>query len=139
MSDLHGFKPGRESDSDEKAAGEKHIRPKNTKASVNLPSGEWVDVPKGMVAAPGTYVDDHGVLRAQSDDSCVTWHQIRRDDNGNKIHCQRRGIKPEEIVYDPATGAPWCPECWPIHNEIESLNDQTDDSKSKVSRFLDGK
>lgn len=126
-----GFKQGRGSDSDEKALGQKHLRPKNAKASVNLPGGKWIDLPKGMVAAPGTYVDDNGVLRDSKDNSCVVWHNIKRNEKGGKIHCQRRGIQPEEIVYDPDTGAPWCPECWP-DRKVEKK-----DTASKIKKFLD--
>jgi hypothetical protein len=70
--------------------------------SVNLPVGEWVDVPKGMVAAPDTYVDEHGVLRSSGDNSCVVWHVPQ---------CDKRGIQAEDIIYDSAN-APWCPDCY---------------------------
>lgn len=73
----------------------------------NVPVGEWIDVPSNRVIAPDTYYDDAGVLRSSGDHSCVVWHW------GPK-HCQRRGIQPDEIVYDKDTGAPWCPECWPV-------------------------
>jgi hypothetical protein len=72
-----------------------------------VPVGQWVDVPKGMVAAPDTYIDDKGVMRSSGDNSVVCWHW------GPK-HCERKGIQPNELIYDEATGAPWCPECWPI-------------------------
>jgi hypothetical protein len=71
--------------------------------SHNVESGEWIDVPQGMMVAPGTYVDSAGTLRSCVDDSCVVWH--------NK-GCERKGIHPDEIVYDPATNAPWCDLCW---------------------------
>jgi hypothetical protein len=67
----------------------------------------WTDVPVGWVAAPDTYVDAHGVLRSCGDDSCVVWHEIVAG-----VHCDRRGVQPDEIIYHPETGAPWCPECW---------------------------
>ena len=70
--------------------------------SVNLPVGEWVDVPEGMVAAPDTYVDSCGVLRSSGDGSCVVWH---------RPGCERKGIQPTEIIYDIAK-APWCPNCY---------------------------
>ena len=134
---LSGFKPGRESDSDELAAGEVHVRPTNKNGSSEAPAGKWVDVPKGMIAVPGTYVDDHGVLRSVKDDSCVVWHKVWTEENGEnsknyrKVHCQRRGIHPSEIVYDPATGAPWCPECW------ERREGEKEENNSKVKAFLD--
>jgi hypothetical protein len=73
--------------------------------SHEVPVGEWVTVPRGMVVAPDTYVDAEGVLRAVSDDSCVVWH--------NK-GCEKRGIHASEIVYDPETNAGWCPKCWAV-------------------------
>ena len=79
--------------------------------SHEVPVGEWVTVPAGMIVAPDTYVDAEGVLRAAHDDSCVVWH--------NK-GCEKRGIHASEIVYDPETNAPWCPNCWE-KKRIESL------------------
>lgn len=73
----------------------------------NVGPEEWVDVRHDQVVAIGTYVDKAGVLRAEADDSCVTWHW------GPK-HCSRKGIRPDEIVYDSETSAPWCPECFPV-------------------------
>lgn len=72
-------------------------------SNFEVPVGEWVDVPLGMLAAPDTYVDEAGVLRAVGDNSCVTWHYKG---------CMKKGIHASEIVYDPATNAPWCPNCW---------------------------
>lgn len=68
-------------------------------------AGKWVDVPKGRLLAPGTYVDIHGILRSSGDDSCVVWHYK---------NCVKTGIHPSEIVYDPETNAPWCPNCWQV-------------------------
>lgn len=135
-SPVDGFRAGRQSDSDEAAVGEVHVQPKNKNSSVEIPAGQWVDIPKGMVAAPGTYVDDHGVLRSVKDDSCVVWHSVTKLENPKtgfleNVHCQRRGIQPEEIVYDPATGAPWCPECW------ERREAENQENTSKVKSFLD--
>lgn len=93
-----GFEQGRHPDSDE---AESHLQPSNRNRHIEAPTGRWIDVPDGMVAAPGTYVDDHGVLRSVSDDSCVVWH---------RPGCTVRGIRPDEIIYN-ANGAPWCPRC----------------------------
>ena len=68
-----------------------------------VPTGEWVDVEKGYIVAPGTYIDEKGVLREESSGSCVCWHNPG---------CERRGIQAEDIIYDPSTKAPWCPDCW---------------------------
>lgn len=78
-------------------------------------TNEWVEQGRGQVFAPGTYVDSHGVLRAVKDKSVVVWHHRPREraTYGLVGSCVRRGIQPGEIAYDPATGAPWCPECWP--------------------------
>lgn len=70
-------------------------------SSVNVKVGEWVDVPKNMIPAIGTYVDTEGVLRDSKDHSCVVWHLKG---------CERTGVQPSEIVYDDR-GAPWCPQC----------------------------
>jgi hypothetical protein len=72
----------------------------------NVPVGEWIDVKPNQVMAEGTYVDDAGVMRDSRDHSVVCWHWKPRQ-------CKKRGITPEELVYDPFTNAPWCPECWP--------------------------
>lgn len=77
----------------------------------DVPVGEWVNVPTGMMAAPDTYVDGEGVLRSSGDDSCVVWHNTG---------CEKRGIHASEIVYDPETQAPWCPKCWQF-KEIQNL------------------
>ena len=90
-----------------------HLTPARVDKSVNAPVDQWLDVPKGMVAAPGTYVDDHGVLRSEGDHSCVVWHLGRNKKTGLSL-C-RRGeppkVQPEEIIYD-VNGAPWCPQCY---------------------------
>ena len=75
----------------------KKVRHKNVEANT------WVDVPKGMLLAPDTYVDISGVLRSSVDDSCVVWHLKS---------CNKTGIHESEIVYDEKTNAPWCPTCW---------------------------
>lgn len=71
--------------------------------NIEVPVGEWIDVPAGMLAVPNTYVDDKGVLRSVGDNSCVVWHYKG---------CEKKGIHDSEIVYDPDTNAPWCPTCW---------------------------
>lgn len=69
----------------------------------NIEAGKEIKIPAGMMLAPDSYVDIHGVLRSSVDDSCVVWHF--------KL-CKKTGIHESEIVYDPATNAPWCPQCW---------------------------
>lgn len=66
-------------------------------------SSKWIDVAKGAILAPDTYVDIRGVLRSSRDDSCVVWHYK---------NCNKTGIHESEIVYDEKTNAPWCPSCW---------------------------
>lgn len=118
-----GFERGREADTDEART---HLRPSEINRSVEAPTGDWVDVPRGMLAAPGTYIDDHGIMRDSSDGSVVVWH---------RTGCNRRGIQPHEITYDGA-GAPWCPDC--INSEIvrvdfengEIVGTSLDDKKS---------
>lgn len=75
-----------------------------------VPTG-WTHVTGNdhLIVAPDTYVDALGVLRSAGDDSCVVWHLVV-----GGVHCERRGITPDQITYDPATGAPWCPDCWGV-------------------------
>ena len=80
----------------------------NEERSQNVEQGKWVGVPRGQMVAMDTYLDDHGVLRSTHDDSCVVWHSVSRD----RERCVRKGIQPDEIRYDPNTGAPWCPDCY---------------------------
>lgn len=104
-------------DFDERAAGEKHVRPTATDRSVNAPSGTWTDVPKGMVAAPDTYVDGAGVLRSAGDNSCVVWHNGRANCGPTgTIGDLRKAIQPREIIYDDK-GAPWCPQCFATNSQ----------------------
>lgn len=77
--------------------------PPQETSNFDVPVGEWVNVPAGMLAVQNTYVDDHGVLRSTTDHSCVVWHLKG---------CEKRGIHASEIVYDSETNAPWCPSCW---------------------------
>lgn len=72
-----------------------------------IPVGEWIDVPKGMIAAPNTYVDGHGVLRHSGNHAIAVWHNRIR---GNPP-CEVRVTRPDEICYD-SNGAPWCPKCY---------------------------
>lgn len=96
-------------------------------------TNKWVDAQKGQLFAPGTYVDSHGVIRDSEDHSCVTWHsspRIRKayiaetGAEGLSERCERRGIHPSEIVYDEATGAPWCDKCWPIETWRRARDNQ---------------
>jgi len=82
-------------------------------ASHQVPAG-WTDVSReaSVVPAPDTYVDGDGVLRSVGDDSCVVWHSVIKERDGSVTRCERRGITPEQITYDPETGAPWCPDCF---------------------------
>ena len=90
--------------------------------------GKWVGVRKGQVLAPDTYVDSKGVLRSSGDDSCVVWHLAAKVLIANgSVPCAKRGIQPHEIVYHPESGAPWCPECWPLSAKLQA------EEKSKVA------
>lgn len=138
------FVPGRENDSDET---EGHVKPARVDRSVEVPASTWVDVPVGMTVAPGTYVDEHGVLRSTGDHSCVVWH---------RPGCLKKGIKPEEIVYQE-NGAPWCPVCvvWDVEKvaematmihgkvkeekgEVEVVDHEQDEEQKSVTARLKG-
>lgn len=109
-------------------------------------TNEWVEAKKGQRFAPGTYVDGSGVLRAVSDGSVVTWHARPRIRAafGLTGSCERRGITPGEVVYDPETGAPWCPECWPVElkrraAEEKAAKEMIKDAKEGIIKLLFGK
>ena|ERR1700759_193950 len=93
------------------------IRP-NSGESVEVPVGEWVDVPAGMVAAPGTYVDGSGVLRSSSNHAIAVWHNRKR----GRPPCDFRVIRPDQITY--VGGAPWCPRCAEYNRISEVLKNQ---------------
>jgi hypothetical protein len=84
--------------------------------NVFVPIGEWVDVPVGMVAAPGTYVDREGTLRIASNDSIALWHNRVR----SLPPCPFVAKTKDDIVYDPETGAPWCPVCFE-QNRVKAI------------------
>lgn len=111
------FTEGRQHDSDERIGS--HARPTDLTKSVNAPANRWVDVPKGMVAAPDTFVDSEGVLRSAGDSSCVVWHNGGGGcgPSGNKGD-YLKGIEPVDIIYDDK-GAPWCPKCFAAKTQAE--------------------
>mgnify|MGYP003514018779 CR=1 FL=1 len=56
--------------------------------SVNLPVGEWVDVPEGMVAAPDTYVDSCGArLREKRDSANGDYLRYRQSSVVSQLLC----------------------------------------------------
>lgn len=78
-----------------------------TKAeNIEVPVGEWVDVPPGMIAVTDCYVDPAGTLRYTRDGSMAVWHWRRKDE----MPCNLIGFTPKDVVY-LKNGAPWCPEC----------------------------
>lgn len=124
-------------DFDERAAGERHARvvQGEMNRSHNAPADKWVDVPKGMVPAPDTFVDTAGVLRHQSNNSCVVWH------NGGggcgptgQRGTYKTGIMPFEIIYDPATGAPWCPICFAKNSQVKVFGQTHSRDRQEVER-----
>lgn len=102
-------------------------------------TGEWVEAQKGQIFAPGTYVDSKGVLRDSSDASVVTWHSTERirATQGLAGRCERKGLEPSDVVYDPDTGAPWCPDCWPVETARRLLDGEKDKVEGLKSLFGD--
>ena len=84
---------------------------------INAPTGQWIQVRKGQIAAPDTYYDEDGVLRSIVDHSVVVWHWRSRAGR-----CLRKGLTPEERVQDPASGAWWCPDCYP--KQLQAKKDE---------------
>jgi hypothetical protein len=124
-----------------KPVPERHVKTGNVRLSHNTKEGEWIDVRKGQVRVEGAYVDGRGVLRSTQDNSVVTWHSKSRirEFFGLSGSCQKRGIKPSEIVYDPDTGAPWCPDCWPTElkrREWEDSKELSAEQKIKLSQIF---
>lgn len=74
---------------------------------IEVPVGEWFDVPTGLTAVPDTYHDARGVLRSSANHAIAVWH------NGSKGKppCDYRVIDEAQIRYAD-NGAPWCPKCW---------------------------
>jgi len=106
-----GFEKGGPSDSDERAAGQRHIQSRDISKTVRVPDGEWVDIRVGQVVAEGTYLDDEGVLRSTGDNSCVVWHNKGGGCGPSRVFGEyRKKILASEIIYDE-NGAPWCPQC----------------------------
>lgn len=97
---------GRDNDSDEK---EGHVRPLRDDRSIDAPEGVWVDVPRGMVAAEGTYVDENGVLRMVGSGNLAIWHH--RCKAVHTVSCDWTTDDPSELNTTYAPGAPWCPIC----------------------------
>lgn len=83
---------------------------RSMKESYEPPVGEWTEVPKGYVVAPGTYVDSEGYLRFSANESYAVWHSEG---------CERWGKKNSLGVLVPMTkdeiilesGVPWCVHC----------------------------
>lgn len=102
------FKAGRKSDYDET---EGHVTPVDTTRSVEAPAGQFVDVPKGMVAVPGAVVDDKGVMRREDTGELAIWHHRCQYHGPCERYTKGPGnfVKEEEVVH--IAGAPWCPDC----------------------------
>lgn len=117
MSD-RDFRQGRQPDSDETQV---HVTPADIDRSVEVPVNLFVDVPKGMVLAPGAVVDDDGILRREETGELAIWHH--RCKAGGHGPCKRytdptKFVQPEEVMY--VSGAPWCPDC--VEKMREDLN-----------------
>lgn len=94
-----------------------HVKSTDARQSVDVPQGQWVDVRRGQVAAEGTVTNDRwpGVLFDAADPSkVVCWHLVK-----SVFACNRRNIRPEQVVIDPETGAGWCPTCFSVKRKLE--------------------
>lgn len=99
-------------------------------------TNEWVQQQNGQVVAPETYVDTHGVLRCVSDGSVAAWHLAASVLERHSLPpCQRKGLSPSELVYDEATGAPWCPDCWPTALAERDIDDQKE-KEAKIKELF---
>lgn len=91
--------------------------------SFDIPVGQWTDVREGQMIIEGCYVDDDGVLRSVGDNSCVVWHLKG---------CLIRGIRAEDVHYDPLTRAPWCFSCWQKKKIQEIMGSGADVARDAV-------
>ncbi|AEL98009.2 hypothetical protein CL65_gp097 [Mycobacterium phage Patience] len=100
------FRPGRDRDSDETAD---HIRPVDKTRSVEAPAGQFVDVPRGMIAVPGAIVDEQGVLRRETGELAIWHHRCKFHGPCERYTDKTKFVQPEEVV--DIAGSPWCPDC----------------------------
>lgn len=125
------FVPGYDGDSDEL---QRHLKPRKVTTSVNVPVGQWVDVPDGMTAAPGTFVGRDGYLRMVENGAPAVWHLPDRFyERIGKPSCRLR-INDDNIdlIVFAVNGAPWCPDCY-----LESERDK--ETKRIAGIFLGSK
>jgi hypothetical protein len=120
-----GFREGRKGDSDE---NEGHVRPIDKTTHIEAPAGQYVDVPRGMLAVPDTKVDENGILRRETGELAIWHHRCKTGGHGP---CERytdhsRFVQLEEVVY--IDGAPWCPDC------VEKMKD--DDKRKNLQELF---
>ena len=87
-----------------------HIKSTDVRRTVAIPEGRWIDVRAGQTHAQGVVPnpDYPGVLMdAEDPTKVICWHLSRK-----VFYCVRRGIRPDQVVIDPETGAGWCPTCF---------------------------
>jgi hypothetical protein len=90
--------------------GEKdHVQSTDVSRSVDVPAGVWTDVRAGQVTAEGTVTRPEwpGLLFLADDPTkVVVWHL-----KPSVFVCNRRNIRPEQVVFEEGTHAPFCPTC----------------------------
>jgi hypothetical protein len=92
------------------------------------PAGQWIGVRQGQVVAPDTWTDDHGYLRSSGDNSYVAWRW-------GPAKC-RKSLRPKTIVFDPATGAPWCAHCFEIRNEYFAAKEKEETDRDRLRKMF---
>lgn len=93
----------------EAAHGESdHIESTDVSRTVDVPEGVWTDVRAGQRTAEGvvTRPEWPGLMFDAQDGSVVCWHL-----KPSVFVCNRRSIRPEQVVFEEETGAPFCPTC----------------------------
>lgn len=94
----------------ELAHGEEgHVESTDITATTQVPVGVWTDVRVGQVTAEGTITRPEwpGIpFDADDPTKVIVWHL-----KPSVFSCGRRGIRPEQVVFEEGTGAPFCPTC----------------------------
>ncbi|AZS12637.1 hypothetical protein HWB99_gp101 [Mycobacterium phage DrLupo] len=110
-----------------------HVQSTDVHRTVEAPVGVWTDVRAGQVTAEGTVTRPEwpGILFDADDPTkVIVWHL-----KPAVFACGRRNIKPEQVVFEEGSGAPWCPTC--LHKKKQILRKSKVKGGRKKKQLLD--
>lgn len=117
----------------EEAHGETgHVKSTDVSRSTEVPEGVWTDVRVGQRTAEGTVTrSDWPGLLFDADDPTkpVVWHL-----KPSIFNCNRRNIRPEQVVIEKGSGAPFCPSC--LSQKKKLAKKSKIKGRRKVKKFL---